>query len=92
VLKDKGVASGPRYIQKPSFMCEVFQKQRTFGDSRWPFTLARPEAVNYDRALFPGTYEALEKVLVLPWNERYTEAHLDFLATSIRDAAALARR
>lgn len=92
VLKEKGVASGPRYIQKPSFMCEVFQKQRTFGDSRWPFTLARPEAVNYDRALFPGTYEALEKVLVLPWNERYTEAHLDFLATSIREAAALARR
>jgi dTDP-4-amino-4,6-dideoxygalactose transaminase len=92
VLKDKGVASGPRYIQKPSFMCEVFQKQRTFGDSRWPFTLARPEAVNYDRALFPGTYEALEKVLVLPWNERYTEEHLDFLATSIRDAAALAKR
>jgi len=92
VLKDKGVASGPRYIQKPSFMCEVFQKQRTFGDSRWPFTLARPEAVNYDRALFPGTYEALEKVLVLPWNERYTEEHLDFLATSIRDAAALARK
>jgi len=92
VLKDKGVASGPRYIQKPSFMCEVFQKQRTFGDSRWPFTLARPEAVDYDRSRFPGTYEALEKVLVLPWNERYTEAHLDFLATSIRDAAAQARK
>ena len=48
--------------------------------------------MNYDRALFPGTYEALEKVLVLPWNERYTEEHLDFLATSIRDAAALAKR
>ena len=92
VLKDKGVASGPRYIQKPSFMCEVFQKQRTFGDSRWPFTLARPEAVNYDRALFPGTYEALEKVLVLPWNERYTEEHLDFLVTAIRDAASLAKK
>jgi dTDP-4-amino-4,6-dideoxygalactose transaminase len=91
-LKDLGVASGPRYIVKPSFMCEVFQKQRTFGDSRWPFTLARPEAVNYDRALFPGTYDALEHILVLPWNERYTEEHLDFLAGAIREAAARSKK
>lgn len=91
-LKDKGIPSGPRYIQKPSFMCEIFQKQRTFGDSRFPFTLARPQAVNYDRALFPGTYEALEGVLVLPWNERYTPEHLDYIATSIRHAAAQSRK
>jgi perosamine synthetase len=91
LLKEMGVASGPRYIQKPSFMCEVFQKQRTFGDSRWPFTLARPEAVDYSRALFPGTWDALEHVLVLPWNERYTEAHLDYLAGAIRSAAERAR-
>ncbi len=92
LLKEMGVASGPRYIQKPSFMCEVFQKQRTFGNSRWPFTLARPEAVDYRRERFEGTWDALEHVLVLPWNERYTEAHLDFLADSIRQAAARARR
>ena len=32
--------------------------------------LARPEAVDYSRAKFPGTFEALEGVLVLPWNLR----------------------
>lgn len=88
ILKDKGIASAPRYIQKPAFMCEVFQKQRTFGDSRYPFTLARPEVVDYDRARFPGTYEALDHVLVLPWNELYTNEHVDYIATSISDAAA----
>lgn len=88
LLKEKGIASAPRYIQKPAFMCEVFQKQRTFGNSRWPFTLARPEAVNYDRSLFPGTYEALEGVLVLPWNERYTEEHLAYIADATRLAVA----
>lgn len=87
LLKEKGIASAPRYIQKPAFMCEVFQKQRTFGDSRFPFTLARPEAVDYDRAKFPGTYEALEGVLVLPWNERYTDEHVDYIADAIHDAA-----
>jgi dTDP-4-amino-4,6-dideoxygalactose transaminase len=67
-------------------MCEVFQKQRTFGESRYPFTLARPAAVNYDRELFKGTYEALEKILVLPWNERYTEEHVDYIADAIIEA------
>ncbi len=86
LLKQRGIASAPRYIQKPAFMCEVFQKQRTFGNSRFPFTLARPEAVDYDAARFPGTYAALEGVLVLPWNERYTGEHIDYIASAVRDA------
>ena len=88
LLKAKGIASAPRYIQKPAFMCEVILKQRTFGESKWPFTLARPEAVDYSRAKFPGTFEALEGVLVLPWNERYTDEHLNYIADSVREAVA----
>jgi perosamine synthetase len=86
-LKEGEIASAPRYIQKPAFECEVFAKQRTFGQSRWPFTLARPEAVDYDPARFPGTYAGLEHVLVLPWNEKYTDDHVDYLARAIRAAA-----
>jgi len=86
LLKEKGIASAPRYIQKPAFMCEVFQKQRTFGSSRYPFTLARPEALDYERSRFTGTYEALDGILVLPWNERYTEEHVDYIAGSIHEA------
>jgi dTDP-4-amino-4,6-dideoxygalactose transaminase len=85
-LKEKGIFSAPRYIQKPAFMCEVFQKQRTFGNSRWPFTLARPEAVDYSRDRFPGTFAGLEAVLVLPWNERYTDEHVSYIAASLRYA------
>jgi dTDP-4-amino-4,6-dideoxygalactose transaminase len=85
-LKSYDVASMPRYIQKPAFQCKVFSEQRTFGNSKWPFTLARPEAVDYSPKRFPGTLSALEQVLVLPWNERYTERHVDYLASSIREA------
>jgi perosamine synthetase len=87
-LKDRGIACAPRYIQKPAFRCMIFAEQRTFGKSRFPFTLARPEAVDYDAAKFPGTFAALEGILVLPWNERYTEEHVDYLATSIRESVA----
>ncbi len=87
LLKEKGIASAPRYIQKPAFMCEVFQKQRTFGESSFPFSLARPEAVDYSHEKFPGTFEALEGVLVLPWNEQYTEEHVDYIANAVRESA-----
>jgi len=87
ILKEGEIASAPRYIQKPAFKCEVFEKQRTFGSSRWPFTLARPEAVDYDPARFKGAFAALDRILVLPWNERYTEEHVDHIARAVRDAA-----
>jgi perosamine synthetase len=56
-LKRQGIAAAPRYIQKPAFQCEIFRDQRTFGRSRFPFTLARPEAVDYAPARFPGVFE-----------------------------------
>jgi len=86
-LAPLGILTVPRYIQKPAFMCEVFQKQATFGKSRYPFTLARPAALNYDAELFPGAYEALEGLLVVPINERYTDEHADYVGRAIRDAA-----
>jgi perosamine synthetase len=85
-LKDSGILCAPRYIQKPAFECQVIKQQVTFGTSRWPFTLARPEAVDYSRRNFEGTWNALEHVLVLPWNEKYTDAHIQYLATNIRNA------
>ncbi|MBN9119310.1 MAG: DegT/DnrJ/EryC1/StrS family aminotransferase [Planctomycetes bacterium] len=87
-LKQFSIASAPRYIQKPAFRCQIFRDQRTFGNSRWPFTLARPEAVDYSPERFPGTFEYLDRVLVLPWNEKYTDEHLNYLAASIHHAAA----
>lgn len=87
VLAEHGVASAPRYIQKPAFECAVFRDQRTFGSSRWPFTLARAEAVDYHRDKFRGTYGYLERVLILPWNERYDEGHADALAELLCDTA-----
>jgi hypothetical protein len=66
----------------------VIKDQCTFGTSRWPFTLARPEAVDYSRSLFEGTWNALEHVLVLPWNEKYTDEHISYLSVNIRNAVA----
>lgn len=83
-LAERGISSAPRYIQKPAFMCQVFADRRTFGRSQWPLTLARPEALDYDRARFPGTFAGLESILVLPWNEHYTTDHVDYIADAVQ--------
>ena len=83
LLKEQGITCAPRYIQKPAFQCEIFTEQRTFGASRFPFTLARPEALDYRAERFPGTMRGLDRVLVLPWNERYTEKHIAHIAESL---------
>jgi dTDP-4-amino-4,6-dideoxygalactose transaminase len=85
LLKQRGISSAPRYIQKPAFMCEIFQKRRTFGKSEFPFTLARPEVLQYNREQYPLTFAGLEHTLVLPWNERYTAEHVDYIAASVRE-------
>jgi perosamine synthetase len=83
-LRVGGVASAPRYIQKPAFECRVFTEQRTFGSSRWPFSVARPEALEHPPERYRGTRAFLDNVLVLPWNERYEARHVELLADAVR--------
>jgi len=87
-LKTRGISSAPRYIQKPAFMCEIFQQRRTFGTSQFPFTLARKEVLDYSRDRYTGTYEGLDHTLVLPWNENYTEEHVNYIAGCLHEVTA----
>jgi len=84
-LNRRGVGAAPRYIQKPAFRCAVIRDQRTFGNSRYPFTLARAEAVDYRPEQYPGVFQGLSDVLVLPWNEGFTADHIDNIATAVRE-------
>ncbi len=85
-LREAGIACAPRYIQKPAFQCRVIREQRTFGPSRFPFTLARADAIDYSSERFAGTYRYLDSVLVLPWNERYEPVHVDQIAQALMSA------
>jgi hypothetical protein len=64
----------------------VIRDKRTFGNSGFPFNLAAPEALDYSPELFPGTFTALSRVLVLPWSERYQSKHVEYIAETIRTA------
>ncbi|MFN0141457.1 MAG: DegT/DnrJ/EryC1/StrS family aminotransferase [Pyrinomonadaceae bacterium] len=92
LLKEKNIFSAPRYIVKPAFMCQVFQEKNTLGDSQFPFNLARDGAVDYEIENYPLTAKALHDVLVLPWNEKYTEEHVRYIAENVRIAASKLRK
>ena len=92
LLKEKNIFSAPRYIVKPAFMCQVFQEKNTLGTSQFPFNLAREGAVDYEMENYPLTAKALHDVLVLPWNEKYTEEHVRYMADNVRIAASRLRK
>ena len=84
-LKDHyGIACAPRYVQKPAFECEVLRDKRTLGASGWPIQ----DAQWPDESSLPGTYRALHNMLVLPWNENYSAAHVAYIAEALRAAVA----
>jgi dTDP-4-amino-4,6-dideoxygalactose transaminase len=90
-LKANGVFCAPRYIQKPAFECQVFTARKTFGKSQFPYSHREREdgtKIVYDTAEYPGTMQGLERVVVLPWNEFYTDQHVDFIARAVRSAVA----
>ncbi|HZY99335.1 MAG TPA: DegT/DnrJ/EryC1/StrS family aminotransferase [Candidatus Baltobacteraceae bacterium] len=87
LLRDRGIASAPRYIQKPAFMCEVFLRRKTFGSSGYPLSLARPDALDYSPERYPGTFNALKRILVVPWNDRYEIDDVEYIADALVQAA-----
>jgi perosamine synthetase len=86
-LRAQGIASTPRYVKKPAFQTAVIAEHRTFGNSGFPFTLARPEALDYAPSRFPGTFDFLSSVLVLPWNERLGDNDVDHIGDRIQEVA-----
>jgi perosamine synthetase len=88
-LKAQGIQSVPRYIQKPAFECRLFRDWRQSPLTRRSYEArasARGGGPLFDRAEFPGAVAALERVVVLPINERYTAGDCERIAAAIRGA------
>jgi perosamine synthetase len=69
----------------------VFTARKTFGQSQFPYSYREQmdgTKIVYDAAEYPGTMEGLERVVVLPWNEFYTDEHVAFVAAAVKGAAA----
>ncbi|HEY3079833.1 MAG TPA: DegT/DnrJ/EryC1/StrS family aminotransferase [Chloroflexota bacterium] len=90
-LTAEGVPAGGGYIGKPIFLCaEALCGHETFGRSGFPFRSPYVEReVVYDETLCPRAQDALDHMITLSINERYTEQDIDDMAGAIAKVADL---
>lgn len=88
-MRALGVACAPRYVQKPAFECQVFERWREHPVSSLPLQ-HNPRGAQagklFDRVDYPGAVRGLQQVVVLPVNDRYRRHHVDFVVEQIRAA------
>ncbi|NUN13202.1 MAG: DegT/DnrJ/EryC1/StrS family aminotransferase [Myxococcales bacterium] len=88
-LNAMGVMNAPHYVKKPAYQCRIFAERRTFGNSQFPWSYREQQdgtKIVYDDADFPGAIQGLRDVLVLNWNELYTDSHVSALISAVREA------
>lgn len=88
-LRAAGIPSQPGYVGRPAYACGVFRRWREYTVMRMPVQCAGLDAAPWEDlgpARHPGVYRGLATALVLPWNERYTDAHVDAIAAALRSA------
>lgn len=94
-MQQSGIACVPRYVQKPAFECALFADFRRSPITSLPLQHnprgGQPQPL-FRREHYPGAIAGLEHVVVLPINERYTDAHVRTVADAISRIAAELRR
>lgn len=89
-LTAAGVPARAGYLDQPLHCAPALTHAPVYGTSRYPLTV--PPADRLPR-YGPGTCPRAERLIaetlvVIDWNERYTDAHVDQIARAVRAAVA----
>jgi dTDP-4-amino-4,6-dideoxygalactose transaminase len=83
-LAAEGVPANGGYLTGPLYAAPVLRDRVTYGESGYPIG-----AVEYPPGLCPTAEELIaRRLLVLPWNENYTEADTDDIVAAVRKVHA----
>jgi dTDP-4-amino-4,6-dideoxygalactose transaminase len=83
----EGVKVRREYLPEPIFEYDVLKHQRTYGESRYPFSsfpYAPPHPVD-----FPGLQEFSRRLLLMSWSHNVHAHHADSIAAAVRKVASL---
>lgn len=68
----------------PLYLYEMIRDKKTFGSSGWPFTSpAARKRWDYPKGLCPEAEKACVETVVIPWNERLNERHVQSIAEAV---------
>jgi dTDP-4-amino-4,6-dideoxygalactose transaminase len=88
ILLVEGVKVRRQYLPVPISEYDVLKHQRTYGDSRYPFSAFPYRPPHVDD--FPGLREFGQRSLFMGWSHSVRRAHVDGIAAAVRKAARLA--
>jgi len=87
-INAEGVPAGVGYIGRPIYLSAALRTAPTYGDSRCPFDCPRASRrVQYQESDCPHTVEILRRIIIIPWNENYSEQEVADLAAGIGKVA-----
>jgi dTDP-4-amino-4,6-dideoxygalactose transaminase len=88
-LTAEGVPANPGYLTSPLYAAPAVRDRITYGRSGFPL-----QDTSYPVGLCPNAEELIDRrLLVLGWNENYTESDVDDIVAAIRKVHhALARK
>jgi dTDP-4-amino-4,6-dideoxygalactose transaminase len=79
-LTAEGVPANGGYLTSPLYAAPAVRERITYGQSGFPL-----QDVSYPAGLCPNAEELIDRrLLVLPWNENYTESDVDDIVAAIR--------
>ncbi|HID11422.1 MAG TPA: DegT/DnrJ/EryC1/StrS family aminotransferase [Candidatus Latescibacteria bacterium] len=87
VLRREGMPADAGYIGKPIFLSQALRDKRTFGRSSHPFDYPGVRQVRYEDGLCPKCEDILNRMVLLPFNEAFSEEDIEDLAMGVRLAA-----
>ncbi|MBT5873261.1 MAG: DegT/DnrJ/EryC1/StrS family aminotransferase [Candidatus Latescibacteria bacterium] len=89
-LSAEGIAASAGYIGKPIFRCAApLAEKLTYGDSSFPFDSPYTDRnITYSEDLCPVTQEILDQLVVISFNENYTDGDIDDIGGAIQKVAA----
>jgi len=83
-LRREGIPANAGYIGKPIFLSEALRDKRTFGTSSHPFDYPGVRQVRYEEGVCPRCEDILNRMVLLPFNEEFSEEDVDDLVEGVR--------
>jgi dTDP-4-amino-4,6-dideoxygalactose transaminase len=82
----EGVKVRRQYLPEPIFEYDVLKHQRTYGESRYPFSAFPYQPPRIDD--FPGFREFGQRLLLLFWSHHVRPRHVNAIAAALRKVVA----
>ena len=87
-LVAEGIPASYSYIGEPMYLKKPLREKRTFARSQHPFDCpAYGRTISYEQGLCPVAENTLKKLILIPWNEKYSRDDVDDIAEAIQKVA-----